>query len=289
MKLGESMDLQHAKEIMPTSRGHRIYQDAYEIYSKYIESHQFPHIPSNGNLPFNINSVISNALDRNKAIFAHANKFWERYLDKSSSWELLAWKRSLQAHSEAEIRKLNSLYDKFMPIFTRTTDQFPMPASTFLAHSFPITSMHEAIFSRTLLSGAQEKYATYTAYQYQRAAAAQTFANHRDFLQPTIRRLLLSTMSDEQYSICAKRIFLEYGFTVFLYYVLAYPELLPHNTYGRYPSLIDSIPTAKTYESHSEHVLFYVFIDMPYHVEQLKTQSSKMDLLWEMGHKNNCW
>jgi len=77
--------------------------------------------------------------------------------------------------------------------------------------------------------------------------------------------------------MCAKRIFLEYWFSVFDYFVLTYVELLPHNTHGRYPSKIDGMSTASIYESQSERVLFSLFVDIPYHVGQLCRQSRNIE------------
>jgi len=284
LRLGEIIDLPSAPDITLKTLGHGIYRDAHRIYSGYVEAHKFPHIPQAAGIPGNINEIISGALADNKDIFSKADEFWAKYSDQYDVWGDLAWKNSLGALSEPERHKLMSFYGYFIPYFAMRASQLTIPSSypkRRIKHS-----MHKAAFNNRLLTEIRQAHSSFVVHSNQRAMADRTFKSHREFLTSQTRDLLLRAITKPQYSTCAKRIFLEYWFTVFDYFVLAYVELLPHNSHGRYPSKVGGASTTEIYESHSEHVLFSLLVDIPYHVGQLRRQYAHVEDLHRMIVEN---
>jgi len=284
LRLGEIIDLPRTPDITLKTLGHSIYRDAYKIYSGYVEAHKFPHIPQAIGIPDNINKVVLDALASNKSIFSKADEFWTKYSNKPDVWGTLAWKNSLGALSDIERRKLMSFYDYFIPYFTLHAGQIATPSSypkKRIKHS-----MHKAVFNNQLLKDVLDDHSSFVIYSNQRTMADHTFRRHKEFLTTQTRDLLLTAITKSQYSVCAKRIFLEYWFSVFNYFVLTYVELFPHSTHGRYPSRIGDKTTTAIYESQSEHVLFSLFVDIPYHVDQLRYQSAYIEDLRHMVDEN---
>lgn len=66
--------------------------------------------------------------------------------------------------------------------------------------------------------------------------------------------------------------------------------LFSNHKYGRYPTRLENERiTTDMYESQMDRVLDYLFVAIPYQLDQLRVNSDRHDVLLEMGHEFGYW
>ena len=90
--------------------------------------------------------------------------------------------------------------------------------------------------------------------------------------------------------IAVTNIVFSFGVQILISVHIDYLFLFTNSSYGRYPHRLEKgLITTNMYASQVDRVLYYLFVDIPYKLEQLCVNSEMLDMLLEMGSERRCW
>ncbi len=268
------------------SLGHQFYPHIYRLYADHIAGMGLPTVPSGDLLASYINAAPGPdaARDENAAQFmAHAWKVWLG----DSSWKSRTWKSHMGFQvKENAIAILNSQQKKHISSILSLTGRTGMALPKISNRTLEAPLLSHKTLDYAALSKCRAGHLALAENLAERALFARHFRECQAFLSDGARSRL---GGDFPYGRFLRRLVMEFGFQILISHAPHYMPLFLHNSTGRYPDRLGRDITVDMYESHADHVLFCVLVDIPYRVGQLRVNSGRLTWMLREGHRLGHW
>jgi len=283
LRLDEELDLGSVEKVL-RGLSHEFYPSLYKWYYRHLESEQLSTIRRYEGM-INVENS-RHEVESFASHFREASTYWEEYR-KNRRIQVLTWMQSLDVGlPDEDFNEMNS-WHKSQLEFVR--DGMPGHGEHDLGPTDSISvpdQIRLEVMDDEALARRRVTYADTPANSKARAGLADTFEEGNVCFLPYFKT--------EFAGMCpikvAKSVLFEFGFRILASMTQHYVLLYPHNTIGRYPEPIgDGLFSTDVYERHASFVMGYLFVIVPYHLRELRTNSERIDDLSRRGRRLGYW
>ena len=283
LKLGEQLGLGMGEDLLH-SLGHRLYPKIFQLYKKHVAGINMSGFPVGATSLANTNSVIS-VPAQNEDIFKHMEDYWHDY---NYDLQELTWQNSMEMPlEEDDLKDLNLIRIPYLKHLFEYIGLSGMDIRTITNEYILHPPMRRALDDDALLTEFCDSYCALPINVAMRNRITHKFYDRRPYFSLSMKTAIDSLQ--HPYERIARRLMVEFGFIMMVAIAHRYMEIIPHNTLGRYPKKLGDRVTTDVYKSQLNHVLFSLFVEIPYHLEQLCINSRRIDELWRLGCNLGYW
>ena len=268
------------------SFGHQLYPHIYRLYAGHIAGIGLPPVPSGDLLASYINAAPGPDAARDENAARFMARAWKVWLG-DPSWKSRTWKSHMGFQVEEDVLDiLNSQQKEHISSILSLTGRSGMALPQISNRTLEAPLLSRKTLDYAAISKCRADHMALAENLAERALFARHFRECQAFLSDGARSRL---GDDFPYGKFLRRLVMEFGFQILISHAPHYIPLFLHNSTGRYPDRLGRDITDDLYESHADHVLFCVLVDIPYRVGQLRVNSGRLAWMLKEGHRLGHW
>ena len=275
---GESKGKGKGKDLLKLL-SHPLYPNIFQLYKKHVAGIDLSGFPVDAESLGNTESMIFDPA-QNAGLFKQMEDYWNDYRFDCDLQELI-WQNSMGLSLKGDdLETLNSAHTLYMKHLFGSTNQSRVDAQTIKNESILCSHMRRTLANDALLKAYSDSYCAFSTNVAMRNLIASQFYGRRSFFSTHMQTAIDSLQYP--FERIVRSLMVEFGLFVMVTIAHRYIEIFPHNTLGRYPKKLGDRVTTDIYKSQRNHALFSLFVEIPYHLDQLCLNSRRIDELWEM-------
>ena len=285
INMDEKMGLGKSGSI-PRLLGHQLYPNLCKFYDRQITSLDTPP-PLPDWSPLTYDDLGVKHAPRIGRAFRLMGEFWTLHL-KDPKLQSLLWQNSMGITlDDRDLLFLNSKHNPYHQGFLAIADKGDEEIPQLVNNGHMQRPMLVVIVDDALLSTYRKEYADIDINIDGRAMLERGFAWSQLLLDIVSKPKPKQSSADV---VAANNIVFSFVVQVLVSRQSQYMPLLTNSSYGRYPQRLENGRiTTDMYESQLDRVLHYLFIDIPYQLNQLRVNSYRLDVLLDIGHEFRHW
>ena len=286
LKLRERVDQRIAPSLLKKDLGHQLYPHIYQLYANHIVKIELPVVRSDGMIASYINDAPEPDPSRDAVTPKIMMRVWNDCLH-NKLWKDRIWQNSVGYRmTQRDLDYLNSRQEEYISALFSLTGRSGIALPRISNRILHTPLLGSKTLDNAALSEYRANHLALGKNHHDRVLFDRYFHECQEFFSADAKSRL---GQDFPYDKFLRRLVMEFGFQILLSHAPYYMFLFLHNMTGRYPERLGGDITSDLYESHADHVLFSVLVDIPYQLGQLHINSGRLDVLLDAGHRLGYW